>query len=222
LNRGAERTQEIDALDILDDGSIGASARAWADEDIPIDVDLAVPPEIASAPSISPISMSVVPPSGTGQRRVAETTFRIRLTPQPRRRLGAIVTIAMGVAVAILVAAGLRAAVGGDPASPAPVVAATLPPVVPGSALAASGQAGQATDGWHTTASDDALPTSGTITTRGTTIYVDGARITAKSAVVACGHHKLKTGRGKARDVDVPCGGTLVVDRSGKVTPQKR
>jgi len=46
-------------------------------------------------------------------------------------------------------------------------------------------------------------------------VWLDGKRIASKSVLVTCGAHQLKVGssRGKARSVQVPCGGELVVSK---------
>jgi hypothetical protein len=197
--RSAERTQEVAAVDILEEEPIGY--------DIPVDVELAPVPH--GPESISPLSVSLPSP-----RRPADSTFKIEALRRPRRRLGAIVTGAMGLSVCILLVAGVRARMT-DPSDPqALALGAALQPV----GHVATPPPSQP---WRSSASaTPTTPMSGTITSKAGALFVDGARISAKSAVVACGRHQLKTGRGKARDVDVPCGGTLLVDRSGKTTVQ--
>jgi hypothetical protein len=193
----ADPTQEVAAIDILEETPL---------EEIPIDIDLSPAP---GPPSISPLSVSVLP----APRRAAESTFRIDAVPShgnvQRRRLGAVVTGAMGLSVCILLAAGVRARMN-EPLDQT-AVAAALPAVLEAPAAAAQP--------WRTAASD-APATSGTVTSRGGALFIDGARISAKSALVSCGHHQLRVGRSKARDVDVPCGGTLVVDRAGRTSVQ--
>jgi hypothetical protein len=45
-------------------------------------------------------------------------------------------------------------------------------------------------------------------------VWVDGKRLTSTAAVVTCGPHQIKVGAGtRARSLDVPCGGELVVAR---------
>jgi hypothetical protein len=54
--------------------------------------------------------------------------------------------------------------------------------------------------------------TAGTIDfPRHVVVTLDGARVTAGSAVVRCGEHTIRLGRGAPRKVDVPCGGTLEI-----------
>jgi hypothetical protein len=197
-------TQEIAAADILEELPLAASP-AFADCDIPVDVDVDEPPlrPAAAAPvSIAPVAFSVAPP-----RPPAESTFKIEAMRPPRKRLGAVVLGAMGVSVCILLAAAVRAGIADSPADPVSAVTAALPPVVP--ALTT-----RAADSWHASTA----PSSGTIESHAGTLFVDGTRITAKSALVTCGRHQLRAGRAKSHDVDVPCGGTLVVDRTGKTS----
>jgi hypothetical protein len=45
-------------------------------------------------------------------------------------------------------------------------------------------------------------------------VWLDGAKIAASSAVVACGKHELRVGaKGRPHDIDVPCGGEFRVTR---------
>jgi hypothetical protein len=44
-------------------------------------------------------------------------------------------------------------------------------------------------------------------------VWVDGKKLTADSAILGCGAHLIRVGRGRARSVQVPCGGELVVSR---------
>jgi hypothetical protein len=208
-------TQEIAAADILEAEPMAAPV-AWQglpwdtanplvpECDIPIDVDAEEPPRSAAAGpvSIAPFAISVAPP-----RPTAESTFKIEAMPAPRKRLGAVVLGAMGMSVCILLLAAVRSGMADTAAEQASSVSAALPPVVPALTTRAAGA-------WE----PSTAPSSGTIESHAGTITVDGTRITAKSAVVTCGHHQLRAGRAKSHDVDVPCGGTVVVDRTGKTS----
>ncbi len=55
-----------------------------------------------------------------------------------------------------------------------------------------------------------------TVATGAGSLVVDGALATGATAVVACGTHQIRAGRGRPRNVDVPCGGTVTVDRAGR------
>jgi len=57
-------------------------------------------------------------------------------------------------------------------------------------------------------------PTSGTIVfPRRSAITLDGSRVTSASAIVRCGDHTVRINRGPSKKVDVPCGGTLDLDK---------
>ncbi len=222
--RSAERTQEVRAIDILEETPI--------EGEVSVEVDLgsmAVAP--VGAPSLSPIAVAINP----GRRPPADSTYQIQLPRSPRRRLGPVVAGAMGLSVCILLLATIRArsadapaptgsqpaetsgSPGGHPQTPGPQAARTSDP-----APATIAGAKPARDWVPAPAAPEAVPTSGTVTSRGGALFVDGSRMSAKSAVVACGHHQLRVGRGKSHDADVPCGATLVVDRSGKMTVKGR
>jgi hypothetical protein len=63
------------------------------------------------------------------------------------------------------------------------------------------------------------VASSGTIVSPGSAwpLVVDGKRITATSAIVACGKHTVRVGRSKLREVVVPCGATVTLDAYGSV-----
>lgn len=197
----AARTQEIGAADILEDNPI--------EVDIPIDVEADVPEDDAdsssvSGRSISPLALSVAPPEPGP--RTADATYKITAM-RPRRRLGMVVVGVMGLSACILLGAAVRAGSGNDEAAQTAATSVSmssgLPPVV------AASPAPQAAD---------PAPASGTIVSRGASLVIDGTKLTASSAMVACGHHMVRTGRAKAKDLVVPCGGTLTIDRWGKTT----
>jgi hypothetical protein len=235
--RSAERTQEVRAIDILEETPI--------EGEVSVEVDLGsmavapvgpgysgdTPKPPGGAPSLSPIAVAINP----GRRPPADSTYQIQLPRPPRRRLGPVVAGAMGLSVCILLLATIRArsaeaparagsqpaetsgSPGGHPLTPGPQAARTWDP-----APATIAGAKPARDWVPAPAAPEAVPTSGTVTSRGGALFVDGSRMSAKSAVVACGHHQLRVGRGKSHDADVPCGATLVVDRSGKMTVKGR
>jgi len=122
--------------------------------------------------------------------------------PPPSKRIVGIVSGVLGVAVVILAVAGIRALITNGHDSEAAKAAAAAPAAPPPATTAA-------------TINADALPsvpTTGTIVfAKKSSASVDGARVTAGSAVVRCGTHTVKQGRASARKIDVPCGGTVVV-----------
>ncbi len=190
----AGRTQEIAAVDIL--------------EETPIEGSVVVDEGPRSeAPSISPLALdNLAPRRKAPDTRLGESTFRI--WRQPRRRLGGIVLGAMGLSLAILAAAMIRP--HGDDGQAASVVRVVAAAPSPGFVAATA-----------STAMESAPPmaSSGTIVSPGSAspLFVDGKRITATSAIVACGKHTVRVGRSKLREVVVPCGATVTLDAYGSV-----
>jgi hypothetical protein len=137
-------------------------------------------------------------------------TVRIVTRDTRRRNLVAVVVGFMGACILVLVAAALR-----PHASAAPVATVTVPDVSPTPPPRDSVDSVP----WMPVTPPPSLPSSGTITAAAGVgaLVVDGTRTTA-SVVVTCGRHQLRVGRGIAREVVVPCGGSLVVARGGKIT----
>jgi hypothetical protein len=148
-----------------------------------------------------------LPPDGggTGSRRIS-------LPPERRKNLTRIVIGALGTCGVILIAAGIAHLLRRDdvdtPASaatsaaampPAPAAAPASPPSMP---LPAA------------TPTTDA-PQTGTLRLLHPAVpgkvWLDGQKITAASATVACGDHQIKIGRAKAHTVNIPCGGDVKV-----------
>jgi hypothetical protein len=187
LEDEANRTQEIAAVDIL--------------EETPIDAHGAPRTEV---PSIWPLAVDPFP---------AETTFKI--AKPPRRGLRGVVVGAMALSLAILIAA-LSHAPGGD-GPPATAAAPAAPMTTVGTTATETTVAPEA----PRTATAEATATvssSGTLTSPGPSwpMFVDGKRITATSAIVSCGVHTVRVGNTRARKIDVPCGGTIVMDPPGR------
>ena len=133
-------------------------------------------------------------------------SVRIHLAPTRRRKLTRVVVAAVAVCALILVAAGIaRLARATNETAMAPgnePTAATPPaPVAPAAAAAP-------------VAPPADVPQTGTLrlqrpATAGK-VWLDGQKIAAASATVACGSHQVKVGtHGKAHAIDVPCGGEL-------------
>jgi hypothetical protein len=139
----------------------------------------------------------------------------VRILPARRRKLTRVVFAALGACTLILVAAAIThvarssssestaMAATGEPAATAataapPPAAAAAPPAAPAVAAAPALDA----------------PTTGTLRLQRPAVpgkvWVDGQKIVASSATVACGTHQVKVGaHGKAHAVDIPCGGEL-------------
>jgi hypothetical protein len=150
------------------------------------------------------------PPDGGGTG-----SLRISLPPARRKRLTRIVFGAVGACGLILVAAGIVHLLrpGQDTAAfAATATAATPPPPVatpaPQPASAPAITAAPPTPD---------VPQTGTLRLQRPAspgkVWLDGQKITAASATVACGQHQLKVGRGKAHPIDVPCGGDLKISK---------
>ncbi len=149
------------------------------------------------------------PPDGGGTG-----SQRISLPPERRQKLTRIVFGALGACGLILVAAGIVHLLrpSGDtaafaatntasaPATPPPPSAAPAPPP-------AAAAAPPVPD----------VPQTGTLRLLRPAapgkVWLDGQKITAATATVACGDHQLRVGRGKAHAINVPCGGDLKVSR---------
>jgi hypothetical protein len=43
--------------------------------------------------------------------------------------------------------------------------------------------------------------------------WLDGKKLSSSSALVTCGTHQIKVGRGRTHSIDVPCGGEIGVSR---------
>jgi hypothetical protein len=144
---------------------------------------------------------------GTGS-----VSVRIRLAPARRRKLARVVVAAVGACGLILIAAIVAhlartpnetpalAATANEAvptATPAPVVP-TTPPVAAAPPVDAP-QTGTLRLHWPATPGK---------------VWLDGQKIAAASATVACGTHQIKIGaHGKAHAVDIPCGGELKLSR---------
>jgi hypothetical protein len=121
-----------------------------------------------------------------------------------RKRLVRIVASVVMTAVAILVLGLLRRGLESDVAASA---GATTIPLVPLAEPAAAKPA-------IPTIAVDALPasTQGTIVhTSKRRLIVDGSVIQSARLTVSCGKHTVKVAWGKARVVDVPCGGEVAI-----------
>jgi hypothetical protein len=142
---------------------------------------------------------------GTGSRRIS-------LPPARRQALTRIVFAALGACGLILVAAGISHVLrpSNDTAAlAATATAAVAPPpaaapVTPPAATAAAPAVPDAPQTGTLHLQRPAAPGK---------VWLDGQKITAATATVACGDHQLKVGRGKAHSINIPCGGDLKVSR---------
>jgi hypothetical protein len=44
-------------------------------------------------------------------------------------------------------------------------------------------------------------------------VWLDGKKLSSKSALVSCGTHQIRVGRGRTHSVDVPCGSEIGVSK---------
>jgi hypothetical protein len=136
------------------------------------------------------------------------------LTPEAhlavrRRKLARFVTGAVGVACAILAASVIKLTVGGDHVTASQTSSAQDPPVfaVPRAPAPANRV------GTFERQSEAAISGLVRFTTRPGWAWLDGHQLTATSAIVPCGTHQVQIGGEEQHDVDVPCGGEVVVSR---------
>jgi hypothetical protein len=209
-NAPAEATQELQALDVLEivetlkTKTAGPGPRK----------------RITSNSSIAPVGLDLAPQGEDVAVADEEVnpTMEVRL-PTRRRRLGGVVIGAVAGCALILLAAGIARV--GHASSPPPTVQAT--PTTPAPATTSL-------DSTTATTPDPATPpvTAGTTSTTTTSstgtvrldrpavagrVWLDGKKLSASSALVSCGTHQIKVGRGRTHSIDVPCGGELGVSK---------
>jgi hypothetical protein len=144
-------------------------------------------------------------------RALAEATKGLHRRDR-RRLLKHVVMGVMGFCTVLLAVAAVRP--HEDPA-PARRAASPAPEAAPAAVTASVDPTP-----W-TTVNAAPAPTTGKVAaaaTRAGVATIDGMRLTASGMTLACGRHSLRVGRGAARDVVVPCGGTLILERDGSVT----
>jgi hypothetical protein len=143
----------------------------------------------------------------------AQQTGPIRL-PLRRRRLGGIVLGTLGGCALILVAAVIARV---SHASSEPAAAAAPAKTAPAAAVASPPPPPERTVPGGTLPSQEA-PATGTLRLERPAlpgrVWIDGKKQLSASLILACGAHQIKVGpRGRARTVDVPCGGEIVVSK---------
>jgi hypothetical protein len=185
----AEATQEICAEDVLEAADMHlptAQAQREVSSIAPFAIDVRAS-DFARAPGES-AALPAIP---------------ARRAPNPK--LVATVGVALSVCILILVGAGIRTAVATTESGIA------MPPVA---ARATTAPAGTAAQGAVGTDLLPPAPVSGTIVfPKRTSVVLDGARVSSSSAIVRCGDHTVRIGRAAARKVEVPCGGTVDLDK---------
>jgi hypothetical protein len=186
-----EATQEVRLEDVLETIDLKRGSRQVFRSEHPT--------------SIAPIAIDVSTFASFGPEDSLDGVKRRPPRRPPSKRLVATVACAMGLCVVILGAAGVRTLVAtGTPDHAAAANALTI-----------------ATPAASTTSSNvdvanlppATVSETGTIVfPRRTTATLDGARVTSGSAIVRCGEHTIRLGRGTPRKLDVPCGGTIAAD----------
>ncbi|HEY1695091.1 MAG TPA: hypothetical protein VGG39_23145 [Polyangiaceae bacterium] len=206
-----EATQELQALDVLE-----------IVETLKPKLGLGPRRPSQSNSSIAPVGLDLATSDGVerGDEEV-NPTMEVRL-PMRRRRLGVIVVATVAGCALILVAAGIaRVSHASSPAatvSPSTAAAGTPDPSVPStSATAAPAPVPPPSPAAPVTPS----PTTSTGASTGTVrldrpatpgrAWLDGKRLSSSSALVSCGTHQIKVGRGRTHSIDVPCGGEIGV-----------
>ena len=210
-NAPVEATQELQALDVLEIvETLKNAPRATPGN--------AVGRKAAgSNSSIAPVGLDLMPLRAGADEEV-NPTMEIRLPPR-RRRLGGIVIAAIAGCALILVAAGI-ARVGHASSSPAPasspVFTATTAAVTPTSAPLDTAPAATSTPSSPAPASLGGS-SAGTVRLERPAVaghvWLDGKKLSSTSALVSCGTHQIKVGRGRTHSVDVPCGSEIGVSK---------
>jgi hypothetical protein len=208
-NAPVEATQELQALDVLEI------------------VEMLKPPSVTTKParkaitstsnsSIAPVGLDLTPGRAATDEEV-NPTMEIRL-PVRRRRLGGIVVAAVAGCALILVAAGI-ARVGH--ASSTPDTAALPPSTTTTTATATATSVPLATTPPPVATSAAATSSDGASTgtvrlerpaTAGR-VWLDGRKLSSTSAMVSCGTHQIRVGRGRTHSIDVPCGSEIAVSK---------
>ena len=154
-----------------------------------------------SFPSIAPVGMDVdVEPF--------DLTHEAHLAVR-RRKLSRFVTATVGVACAILAASVIKRTAFADHVAASQTLPAQDPPTV------TTPRASISTNRVPTFERQPEATVSGLVqfATRPGWAWLDGHQLTATSAIVPCGTHQVQIGGEEQHDVDVPCGGEVVVRR---------
>jgi len=145
-----------------------------------------------------------------------ETTVTTLGARRRRDQLRRVVVGCVSACAALLVMAALRAPAH---ATAAPTVAKAAEPA-PAPPVRSAEAPKQDLAPWAEIPTHAAVqPASGAIeVAQGKVVALDGKRVSGRAAMVPCGRHQLRVGRGAARAVVVPCGGTLSVEPNGTIS----
>jgi len=214
-NAPVEATQELQALDVLE---IVETLKSTPRPAPGTGVSRTT---ATSNSSIAPVGLDLMPQRAAADEE-ANPTMEIRLPAPRRRRLGGIVIGAIAGCALILVAAGI-ARVGHASSSPSTASAGTGTIATTVSGTTATPAAVVGTPAATTPAATGPAPTSLDVSSTGTVrldrpataghVWLDGKKLSATSALVSCGTHQIKVGRGRTHSVDVPCGAEIGVSK---------
>jgi len=176
----------------------------------------------SSVASLRPVGLSV---RSHDPDRTYEALSNEWDVSERRRRLARVVVGAVAVCAVILGAAGVRFVIGRASAASTPPPAAALQPAAESAGLAGAASepaAAQAGADPRTSAQFAGGAPLKNAATMGMLVlehpaapghvWLDGDRVTAESATIACGKHEIRVGpHGRAHPIDVPCGGSVRV-----------
>jgi hypothetical protein len=210
-NAPVEATQELQALDVLE------IVETLKNAPRPTPGTAVGRKSLTSNSSIAPVGLDLMPQRAAADEE-ANPTMEVRL-PVRRRRLGGIVAGAIAGCALILIAAGI-ARVGHASSSPGP---ASSPPIPTVTAAATATAAPLDTAPATTSAPASPAPALLDLSSAGTVrlarpatpghVWLDGKKLSSSSALVSCGTHQIKVGRGRTHSVDVPCGAEISVSK---------
>jgi hypothetical protein len=215
-----EATQELQALDVVE---IVDALKPR----VPAAPATAPRKTVPSNSSIAPVGLDLVSSRSEADEE-ADATAGVRLRlPERRRRLGGIVVGAVAGCGLILLAAVIARAGHASSEPPRSTASTTANATTTSAANAASNStaASTSTPASNPASTTPAIPaaTPGDIPSTGTVrlerpavagrVWLDGKKLTTKSALVSCGTHQIKVGLKRTHSIDVPCGGDIAVSR---------
>jgi hypothetical protein len=198
---------ELDAVDFLEEStSVSVS-------DYPVVIDAPEPvqlPSRASAPRLD----------------WREATVSVLLRVAPRRDLRGVVGVAMAACGLLIAVAGIRStfAPTAGPATvavrPAPSSAGVAAEARAAASPAPAPRPSAESTPWSTVDATRPSGFSGAVAIAAGVgpVFIDGVRATARTHAVTCGEHTLVVDAMAPRRVVVPCGGSVLVERGGKVS----
>ncbi len=189
--------------------------QGHADGTLEIDAADIVEEEPAGRGSFAPVVLDSAPRLPLFATEDRYPTVSIRIRQDRRRTLRAVVASSMGLCLTLLFVAAVRSHGAASPAGSSAKASAAI--AMPHADVAATSVDSTP---WTSVASTASPARTGTIMTEQAAgpWALDGVRRSARTAVVPCGQHELRLGRGAVQQVVVPCGGSLTIGRKGKIT----